>query len=153
VSAPPPTIFIIDDDASIRRALGRVMKSAGLAWESYESADQFLAAADLGNVGCIVADITLIGMSGLDLKIRLNAMRHELPLIFLTAHDSAEMRAAAREAGAAAFFRKPVDTQALLDAIHWALHTPALINLAKVNVGDSVTLRQTEAVAITAEKP
>jgi FixJ family two-component response regulator len=120
-----PTIFIIDDDASIRRALGRVMTSAGLPWEAYESADQFLATADLGKAGCIVADMTLLGMSGLELKIRLNAMRHELPLIFITAHDSEEMRAAARDAGAAAFFRKPVDTQALLDAIEWALHPPA----------------------------
>ncbi|MCX6877349.1 MAG: response regulator [Verrucomicrobia bacterium] len=119
------TIFIIDDDASIRRALGRVMSSAGFASKSFASAEEFLATADLANPGCIVADMTLLGMSGLDLKIRLNASRHDLPLIFITAHDSEEMRTAAREAGAAAFFRKPVDTQALLDAIHWALHAPA----------------------------
>jgi FixJ family two-component response regulator len=125
MNSAPPTIFIIDDDASLRRALGRVMTSAGLAWEVYESADQFLATADLGKPGCIVADMTLLGMSGLDLKCRLNALRHNFPLIFLTAHDSEQMRAAARAAGAAAFFRKPVDTQALLDAINWAFHAPA----------------------------
>jgi FixJ family two-component response regulator len=97
--------------------------------------------------------MTLCGISGLDLKHRLNARQSPLPLIFLTASDSEEMRAAARDAGAAAFFRKPVDTQALLDAVEWALHEPAPINLAKVKVGDSVTIRQTEAVAITVEKP
>ena len=124
---PParPTIFLIDDDASLRRALGRVMTSAGLAWEAYDSADQFLATVNLRQAGCIVTDMTLSGISGLDLKLRLNALGHELPLIFLTAHDSEELRSAARAAGAAGFFRKPVDSQALLDAIEWALHEPA----------------------------
>ncbi|MEO7098621.1 MAG: response regulator [Luteolibacter sp.] len=120
-----PTIFVIDDDASIRRALGRVMSSAGLTSESYETAEQFLTTADLEKSGCIVADMTLLGMSGLDLKNHLNATHHPIPVIYLTAHDTAEMRAAARDAGAAAFFRKPVDTQALLDAIDWALHQPS----------------------------
>jgi len=122
MSPAHPTIFIVDDDASLRRALGRVMTSAGLTCEAYASADEFLATADLAKPGCIVADMTLLGTSGLDLKIRLNAIHHDLPLIFLTANDSEEMRAAARDAGAAGLFRKPVDTQALLDAIDWALH-------------------------------
>jgi FixJ family two-component response regulator len=121
----PPTIFVIDDDASIRRALGRVMASTGFAWEAYETADQFLATADLTKTGCIVADMTLPGMGGLDLKNHLNTLHHDIPLIFITAHDTEEIRAAAREAGAAGFFRKPVDTQALLDAIEWALHEPS----------------------------
>ena len=120
-----PTIFVIDDDASIRRALGRVMSSAGLTSESFETAEQFLTTADLEKSGCIVADMTLLGMSGLDLKNHLNATHHPIPVIYLTAHDTTEMRAAARDAGAAAFFRKPVDTQALLDAIDWALHQPS----------------------------
>ncbi len=115
------TIFIIDDDASVRRALGRVMVNAALACEAYESADEFLANADLTKRGCIVADITLPGIGGLELKSRLNAMDHNLPVIFLTARDSAEMREAAHEIGASGFFRKPVDTQALLDAIDFVL--------------------------------
>jgi FixJ family two-component response regulator len=125
MAAPRPTIFVIDDDASIRRAMGRVMASAGFAWEAYETADQFLATADLTKPGCILADITLPGMGGLDLKNHLNTLRRDLPLIFITAQDNEEMRAAARDAGATAFFRKPVDTQALLDAIEWALHEPS----------------------------
>ncbi|MEO5917292.1 MAG: response regulator [Luteolibacter sp.] len=118
------TIYVIDDDASIRRALGRVMTSAGYAWESFDSADQFLARTDLAENACIVADMALIGMSGLELQQELNARHYRFPVIFLTAEDSEEIRNVARNAGAAGFFRKPVDTQALLDAIDWALHEP-----------------------------
>ena len=117
-------IFIIDDDTSVRRALGRVMTLAGLEWEAYESAEAFLAAERTCGSGCIVADITMPGMTGLDLKNRLNATTDHLPLVFLTANDSEETRAAARTAGAAAYFRKPVDIQALLDAVRWALSNP-----------------------------
>ena len=124
MSAERSIIFIIDDDASMRRALGRVMTHAGLEWEAHESAESFLAAVTPGVSGCIIADMTMPGMTGLDLKKQLNAVRNQLPLIILTAHDTEEIRAAAREAGAAAYFRKPVDIQALLDAVHWAIHVP-----------------------------
>lgn len=116
-----PTIFIIDDDASVRRALGRVMTSAGLDYQAYESADAFLAGDPPAVDGCIVADMTLPGLSGLELKQALNALQSRLPVIFLTAHDTTEARGAAHEAGAEGYFRKPVDTQALLDAVRWAL--------------------------------
>ena len=122
---PQRHIFLIDDDASVLRSLGRVMTQAGFTWDAYESADDFLASADLAKSGCILADLTLIGMTGLDLKERLNSMLHPMPVIFLTAEDTAEVRAAARDAGAVGFFRKPVDTQALLDAIEWALQDPS----------------------------
>lgn len=118
-------IFLIDDDPSVRRALGRVMTQAGLTWEAFESADHFLESADLDRSGCVLADMTMLGTNGLGLKDRLNATHHTLPLIFLTAEDTPEIRAAAREAGAHGFFRKPMDTQALLDAIEWALQKPA----------------------------
>jgi len=115
----PATIFIVDDDASVRRALGRVMTSAGLASRAFASVEEFLAEAGVHAAGCIVADMTLPGLSGLDLKNRLNAAHSDVPVIFLTAHDTEEMRRAARDAGATGFFRKPVDSQALLDAIRW----------------------------------
>lgn len=117
-----PTIFIIDDDASVRRALGRVMTLAGLDYMAYDSADAFLAARPSASRGCIVADMTLPGLSGMELKQALNARQSKMPLIFLTANDSPESREAAHEAGAEGYFRKPVDTQALLDAVHWALN-------------------------------
>ena len=116
------TIYLIDDDASVRRALGRVMCLARLEWEAYESAEAFLASARPAEFGCIVADMTLTGMSGLDLKAELDARGIYLPFILLTAHDTEETRNAARLAGAAAYFRKPVDIEALLDAIQWSAH-------------------------------
>jgi FixJ family two-component response regulator len=124
MSPTRPTIFIIDDDTSVRRALGRVMTQGGMDWEAYDSAEAFLAITHPDAGDCIVADMTMPGMSGLDLKKQLNASRHPLPVVFLTAHDTEETRAAAREAGAAAYFRKPVDIQALLDAVRWALQQP-----------------------------
>lgn len=117
-----PTIYVIDDDASVRRALGRVMTSSGLAWQAFGSVDEFLASATPTGPGCIVADMTMPGVGGIELKRMLDAAHSTLPVIFLTAQDTDEMRAASRDAGVAGFFRKPVDTQALLDAIQWALN-------------------------------
>lgn len=121
-----PTIYLIDDDASVRRALGRVMTSCGLSWQAYASVSEFLAETNIVGPGCIVADMTMPGMSGLELKQALNAANRPIPMIFLTAQDTDEMRHAAHEAGAASFFRKPVDTQALIDAIQWALNVPSV---------------------------
>ncbi len=116
-----PTIYLIDDDDSVRRALGRVMASSGFAWQAFHSVDDFMATPRSAGPGCIVADVTMPGMNGIDLKRMLNAAHEELPVIFLTAQDTETMRTAAKDAGVAGFFRKPVDTQALLDAIQWAL--------------------------------
>jgi FixJ family two-component response regulator len=123
---PPtrPTVFIIDDDASVRRALGRVMTSAGFDSKGFASVDEFLAGASLKAKGCIVADMTMLGMSSLNLRQLLKAAGSALPVIFVTAQDTEEVRTAARATGAAGFFRKPVDTQALLDAIQWTFDNP-----------------------------
>ncbi|MEO5715684.1 MAG: response regulator [Luteolibacter sp.] len=117
-------IYLVDDDTSVRRALGRVMTHGGLEWEAYDSAESFLADARPAGNGCIVADMTMPGLSGIDIKVLLDSARIRLPLILLTAHDTEETRAAARNAGASAYFRKPVDIQALLDAVRWALSNP-----------------------------
>jgi FixJ family two-component response regulator len=121
--AVTPTIFLIDDDTSVRRALIRVMESEGFETRSFATADDFLGhlnTVDDMPPGCVVTDMTLPGMSGLELKLHLNAARNSIPVILLTANDTAETRAAAHEAGAVGYFRKPVDTQALLDVIRWA---------------------------------
>jgi FixJ family two-component response regulator len=118
-----PTIFIIDDDESVRRALVRIMTIEGFDSKAFASAEDFIAGTLPDADGCVVADMTMPGMSGLDLKHLLNTSTcPNLPVIFLTAHDTKEMRAAAHAAGAAGYFRKPVDKQALLDAIRWALN-------------------------------
>jgi len=118
------TVFIIDDDASVRRSLGRVMTSAGFDSVAFASVDEFRARASFQASGCIVADMTMLGTSSLDLGHMLKAADSNLPVIFVTAQDTEEVRAAAREAGAAGFFRKPVDTQALVDAIQWTFDNP-----------------------------
>lgn len=125
--AATPTIFLIDDDNSVRRALIRVMESSGFDTCSFATAEGFLSHFNDGGCcnGCVVTDMTLPGMNGLELKLHLNALQQTIPLILLTANDTAETRAAAHEAGAAGYFRKPVDTQALLDAVWWAIK-PAL---------------------------
>ncbi len=119
-----PIIFLIDDDDSVRRALGRVMTSAGFESRAFSTAENFLEAVlpDRRCPSCVVTDMTLPGLSGLELKLQLNTRQTGIPVIFLTANDTAEMRAAAHQAGAAGFFRKPVDTQALIDAIQWAFN-------------------------------
>ena len=125
-----PTVFIIDDDASVRRALGRVMTSAGFDSKVFASVDEFLAGTSLRGTGCIVADMTMLGMSSLELGQLLKAADSALPVIFVTAQDTEEARTAARDAGAVGFFRKPVDTQALLDVIQWTFDNPRLAQSA-----------------------
>jgi FixJ family two-component response regulator len=118
-------LYLIDDDPGVRRSLARLFSSAGIQWQAFASADEFFAAAPHVSRGCVVTDVTMPGLSGIDLLRHLKAENSPLPVILLTAHDTEEMRQTAREAGAAAFFRKPVDAQALLDAIAWAVsHAP-----------------------------
>jgi len=118
------TIYILDDDASVRKALARLFRSAGMAAKSFASVDELLSAPMLPQCVCIVADIRMQGTSGLAMP-GLLAERglHNTPVIFVSAQDTEETRAAAKRAGAAGFFRKPVDDQALLDALAWAMRS------------------------------
>lgn len=118
------TILILDDDPSVLRALGRVMASSGCAWQGFSSAENLLRDADFAQADCIIADVSLPGMSGLELLSQLQSTGGAPPFIIVTANDDDEMRHASRVAGATAFFRKPVDSQALLDAVEWAIPRP-----------------------------
>ena len=115
------TVYVIDDDDSVRRALARLLMSAGLEVRVFDSASAFLQAECPPENACIVADVRMKGMSGLDLQRELKRAGAPLRFIFVTAHDTQETRAEAIQAGGTAFFLKPVDDQDLLDAIHWAL--------------------------------
>ena len=97
------------------------MRSARLEVELFESVHHFLDASDLTRHACVVADVRMPGESSLDLPTLLARKGCQLPVIYVTAHDTEETRHLARDAGASGFFRKPVDDQALLDAIEWAL--------------------------------
>ena len=114
-------ICIVDDDPSVRVALGRLVESVGYAVETFASAREFLDSAPLGRAACLVLDVHLVGMNGFELHERLLAARAELPVIFITAHDNPSTRERLRRARGAAQLFKPIEGQALLDAIHDAV--------------------------------
>lgn len=126
MSASATTIYIVDDDASIRRALCRVMTTAGFDVRSFATGEEFIDFGEFDTCDCVVTDAQLPGMSGLDVKLWINTTCPELPFIFLSAQDNEETRQSVRDAGAVAYFRKPVDTEALLDSVRWAIRTPAI---------------------------
>jgi FixJ family two-component response regulator len=115
-----PVISVVDDDASIRRALRRLLQSAGYVVEAFASAYEFLASAARGRSACLILDIRLDGMTGFELQERLAADRSAIPIIFITAHDDAPTRERVQQAGAAAFLPKPFDAAALLAAVESA---------------------------------
>ena len=121
MSPPNAIVYVIDDDPSVRNSLKRLMRSADLEVAVFDSVQTFLEQADRERRACIIADIRMPGTTGLDLPGLLDRRGYRDPVIFVTAHDTEETRRLARDAGAAGYFRKPVDDQALLDAIHWAL--------------------------------
>jgi FixJ family two-component response regulator len=114
-------VYLIDDDESVRRALQRLLRSAGLDVKAFASAEEFLRSGDLSQKACIVLDIQMRSLTGFDLQEELASQDIRIPTIAVSALDDAETRERARKLGAAAFFRKPVDGQALIDAIHWAM--------------------------------
>ncbi len=115
------TVYIIDDDSSVQRALLRLMRSAGLNANAFTSIDDFLAVDISANDACVVADVHMSGIDPLDLPSLLEKKGLSPPVIFITASDTPETRSRVRKAGAAGYFRKPIDSQALIDLIHWAL--------------------------------
>jgi FixJ family two-component response regulator len=128
-------IYIIDDDQSVRTNFARLMRSAGLAAQTFASAEEFLAAADTLETGCLLLDITLPGRSGLQLQAELNRRHLNLPVIAVSARDEDDTRELARQLGAHYFFRKPVDAQALIDAIQWVT-TPGTGQAAQARNAD-----------------
>jgi len=111
-------ISIVDDDYSVRRALGRLVQLAGFSAETFGSAEEFLRSAALGLTACLVLDIHLSGrMGGFELQERLTTDQIAIPIIFITAHDNVGTRERAERSGAAAYLLKPFEGQVLLDAL------------------------------------
>ena len=118
-------VAIVDDDESIRAALQGFMKEAALPAQSFASAEEFLGSGELNEVACLVADIRMPGMSGLELQARLNADRRRIPIVFITAHGDENMRLQALRAGAVEFLAKPFDEEVLLDCVRAAIENRA----------------------------
>lgn len=121
-------VAVVDDDESFSRALGRLLRAYGFEPLFYESAEAFMQDTSQPSVECLVLDVHLGGMSGLELLQRLSALGRTTPAIFVTAHDEPEVRQKAEQVGCAAFFRKPVPGRLLVEAITNAIrikHGPA----------------------------
>ncbi len=115
------TIFIVDDDMAVRDALKLLLRSVGQAVETYGSAQEFLDAYSEDRPGCLVLDIRMPGMSGLELQQKLNERHSILPIIFITGHGDVPMAVEAMQAGAVDFIQKPFRDQDLIDRINQAL--------------------------------
>ena len=120
-TAETARIAIVDDDRWIRGSLERLLTSAGFRAESFVSAEQYLDGGDHDGLGCVILDIRLPGMSGLELGRRLATDLHRVPVVFISAHDEPQVRHEAAQTGAIAFLGKPFDVVELLTAVHRAL--------------------------------
>jgi FixJ family two-component response regulator len=116
-----PLISIVHDDEAIRRSLDNLVRSAGLRACGFASAEAFLESSQLSETDCLVLDVCIPGMSGLELQRQLAVTSSDVPIIFMTAHESGDQRTQALEAGAVAFLNKPFDEEDLLNAIDTAL--------------------------------
>jgi FixJ family two-component response regulator len=114
-------IAIVDDDEPLREALSSVMKAAGFSTNSFASAEEFLNSSNLNETACLILDVRLPGMSGIELQKTLAEIESRVPIIFVTAHGDASLRDLLLKAGATDFLNKPVRSDALLRAIHAAL--------------------------------
>jgi FixJ family two-component response regulator len=112
-------IHIVDDDSSIRRALTILAKSANFETDAFASAADFLNCETIENNDCLILDVHMPGMNGFDLLRELKLKKRKLNIIVLTAYDNAENREVAQELGVKAFFKKPIDSQALIDTINY----------------------------------
>ena len=114
-------VVVVDDEESVRKAVQRLLGAAGLTVQSFASAEDFLKSGQLNDTGCLVADIRMPAMSGLDLLAELNRKHLPIPTIFITAHGDEGLRMQAMRAGAVKFLPKPVDGATLLASVHAAL--------------------------------
>jgi FixJ family two-component response regulator len=116
-------IAVVDDDDSFREALEGLLKAEGLTVRSFASAEDFLRSGEQRQTGCLIADIRMPGMSGLELQLKLNEANCPIPTIFITAHGDEKMRLRAMRAGTVEFLPKPFDDGVLLECVRIALQS------------------------------
>lgn len=153
-SPPASVVFIVDDDDAVRSALRLLIRSVGLQAISFASADEFLASYDARQPGCLVLDVRMPGMSGLELQQELNKRGATIPVIFITGHGDVPMAVEAMQHGAADFLQKPFGDQDLLDRVRKALanDAEARASMAVLAVTrqrlESLTPRETEVMRL-----
>lgn len=116
-------VAVVEDDESYRAAVQRLLKAAGFLVRSFASAEDFLESGQQHETGCLIADIRMPGMSGLDLQAKLNAEHCPIPTIFITAHGDEKMRLQAMRGGAVKFLIKPFDGSSLVEGVRVALES------------------------------
>lgn len=121
MSPENPTVYVVDDDISVREALKNLLRSVGLKVETFESADKFLSSKPATAPGCLILDVRLPGLSGLDLQRQLAEASHQIPIVFITGHGDIPMSVRAIKSGAVEFLTKPFRDQDLLDAVRQAI--------------------------------
>ena len=120
----PPVISIVDDDGSVRGATCNLVRSLGYIVHAFASAEEFLNSGHLPGTACLILDVRMPGMSGVELQDRLAASHDGVPIVFISAHADEEARARALESGAVDFLQKPFSDEALLNAINAAVRLP-----------------------------
>ena len=145
-------VFVVDDDASVREGLGSLIRSAGLRVETFASAQEFLDSPRSDVASCLVLDVRLPGLSGLDLQERMAEADIEIPIIFITGHGDVPTSVRAMKAGAVEFLTKPFRDRDLLEAIHQAIKRDRIARAQRAKMTelydqyDSLTLREQEVM-------
>jgi len=151
-----PTIILVDDDPGVLKALSRVLREDGWGVQTFESAEAFLARPDQKADGCLVLDVTMPGLDGLELQQRLAAAGESLPTVFISGHGDIPMSVRAIKAGATDFLTKPVDAGTLVSAVRAAIEQHAATRNAMANAADlrqrlaSLTPRERDVLAALA---
>jgi FixJ family two-component response regulator len=153
-SASVPTVFIVDDDRGMRQAIHDLVESVGLRAESFATGEEFLGARQIGRPSCLVLDVRLPQMSGLDFQRRLTETGMQIPIIFVTAHGDIPMSVRALKSGAVEFLTKPFRDQDLLDAIQQALERDGVAQKEQAEIHDvqgryrALTVREQEVMTL-----
>jgi FixJ family two-component response regulator len=154
MSDPKAMVFVVDDDVSVRDALGSLIRSVGLGVQTYTCAEDFLNDSRIDAPGCLVLDVKLPDLSGLDLQKRMAEVNIDIPIIFITGHGDVPTSVKAMKAGAVEFLIKPFHEQDLLDAIEQAIHRSRVVRAQHAELGDlrkcfnALTPREREVMAL-----
>jgi FixJ family two-component response regulator len=152
--AAVPTVFIVDDDSGMRQAVQDLVESVGLRGESFSTGEEFLKRQRTTDPGCLVLDVRLPQMSGLDFQRQLTEAGVQIPIIFITAHGDIPMSVRALKSGAVEFLTKPFRDQDLLDAIQQALHRDHAVREHQAEIDalheryEALTAREREVMAL-----
>ena len=137
---PKPTVFVIDDDPSVLKSLARLLRSLGFDTETFASAEAFLERKHYDGVGCIVLDVQMPGLSGMDLQDELSRADYSMPVIFITGHGNIPMSVQAMKKGAVNFLTKPFDEEELLQGVREAIEQDRSAKAERTEVHDALKL-------------